>query len=68
MLKQNNTILRIKEVTELTTLSSSYIYKLTSLGKFPKSKKLTENTSVWLKSEVINWINEKLEDNREVVK
>lgn len=56
----NPELIRIDKVSELTTISKSHIHTLARQGKFPKSHKLGANTSVWLKSDVIQWINDKL--------
>ncbi len=53
-------LLRVKQVAEITSISTSYLHTLARNGKFPKPKKLTENTSVWLESEVYEWINDRL--------
>ena len=57
---ENPELIRIGEVSELTTISKSHIPTLARQGKFPKSRKLGANTSVWLKSEVIQWIKDRL--------
>lgn len=53
-------LIKIGEVSELTTISKSHIYTLARQGKFPKARKLTENSSVWLESEVIEWMQKRL--------
>lgn len=53
-------LIKIGEVSSLTTISKSHIYTLARQGKFPKARKLGVNTSVWLESEVLGWINERL--------
>lgn len=53
-------LIRIGEVSSLTTFSKQHIYTLARNGKFPKPRKLGANTSVWIKSEVVAWINERL--------
>jgi prophage regulatory protein len=53
--------IRIKQVAEMTTLSIPSIYRLASEGKFPKQIKLAENSSRWLESEVMDYINKKIE-------
>lgn len=56
----NHELIRIDKVSELTTISKSHIYTLCRNNKFPKPRKLGANTSVWLKADVIQWINDKL--------
>jgi len=53
-------LIRAKEVAKKVTLSVSHIYRLARDGKFPKPRKLSANTSVWLEEEVEQWINERL--------
>lgn len=53
-------LIRIGEVSNLTTISKSHIYTLARQGKFPKPRKISENTSVWLESEILNWMEDKL--------
>lgn len=55
-------IIKIKEVMELTAISRSQIYRLASMGKFPRSISLVPGgTSVgWLKSEILNFIQDRV--------
>lgn len=53
-------LIRIAEVSNLTTISKSHTYTLARQGKFPKPRKISENTSVWLESEILNWMEDKL--------
>jgi len=53
-------LIRISEVSNLTTISKSHIYTLIRAGKFPKSRKISTNSSVWLESEVFTWMEEQL--------
>ena len=57
---QDLKLIRISEVSNLTTISKSHIYTLARQGKFPKPRKISENTSVWLESEILNWMEDKL--------
>ena len=50
-------LLRIKEVSKVTGLSSSSIYKQIRLGNFPKSIKITSRATGWPADEVFK-INE----------
>jgi prophage regulatory protein len=57
--------LRISNVKERTGLSSSHIYRLQSLGRFPKSINLCGGRAVgWLESDVENWIESRIEQSR----
>jgi len=51
-----NTIIKINDVKKLTTFSRSTIYRLISLGKFPRQIKLSERSSGWLEQEVLNYL------------
>ena len=55
-------LLRVKAVSSLTTLAVSTIHlkARNKLDTFPKSKKLTPNTAVWLEEEVLHWIDNQL--------
>jgi prophage regulatory protein len=53
-------LIKISEVSALTTISKSHIYTLARAGKFPKSRKISTNSSVWLESEILAWMNEQL--------
>ena len=53
-------LIRIAEVSNLTTISKSHIYTLARQGRFPKPRRISENTSVWLESEVLDWMKDKL--------
>lgn len=49
-------ILRQPEVTRLTSLSKSSIYRLESIGQFPARVKLSESASGWKAEDVQAWI------------
>lgn len=53
-------LIRIGEVSKLTTISKSHIYTLARQGKFPKPRKISVNTSVWLQSEILQWMEDQL--------
>jgi len=59
-------ILKLPEVTKLTGLARSTIYKLISEERFPKQIKLTSFSSGWIKSEVEHWIDERIALSREL--
>ena len=48
--------LRIRDVCGLTALSQSHIYALQAKGQFPRSRKIASKVSVWLASDVDEWI------------
>jgi len=61
---QNQKLIRIKKVTQLTSLSKSYIYDLRNKGLFPKSVQLVSGgTSVaWVEQEVLDWIDSRIKE------
>ena len=53
-------VLDIRGVKELTTLSQSTIYALVKSGDFPPQKRIGPNRVVWLRADVVRWLEEKL--------
>lgn len=53
-------VLDVKGVVELTTYSKSVIYDLVKRGEFPKQKRIGPNRAVWVRSEVVDWLEAKL--------
>ena len=49
-------IIRLRGVVSSTGLARSTIYKLISLGEFPKSVPLVGRSVGWIESEVHDWI------------
>lgn len=56
----------MKFITQLTTLSDKWFYKLIQDGRFPKPIKFGRK-SLWLKSEVERWLMQRIEESREEV-
>ncbi len=54
-------ILKLKEISSLTKLSSSTIYRLVQAGEFPKPIKLAAHASGWLESDIDDWIRDRKE-------
>lgn len=52
--------LRLKEVTALTALSRSSIYKFMAEERFPQTLSLGDRAVAWLESEIDEWMEEKL--------
>ena len=48
--------IRLREVTTLTGLSRSTVYRLANEGRFPKAVKLGVRASGWRENEVREWI------------
>jgi len=57
-------IRKLSEVSEISGLSGSTIYRLAKKGQFPKPIKLGQRSSGWLKSEVEQWLQERIEASR----
>jgi prophage regulatory protein len=60
MADSDKIVLDLEGVIALTTLSQSTIYAMAKRGEFPKQKKIGPNRVVWLRSEVVAWLEEKL--------
>lgn len=58
--KEVQELIRLPEVMKMTCLSRAGIYKLIKNNKFPKQAKMTPRCSVWLKSEIQDFINKKV--------
>jgi prophage regulatory protein len=55
-----NKLIRMKHVKEITTLSSTTIYRKIAAGSFPKQFRLTDKTCAWVKQEVLDWVDERI--------
>lgn len=53
-------LLRIKDVSALTSLARATIYKYMSEGVFPKQVSLGANCVAWVESEVLEWVEAKI--------
>ena len=51
-----DSILRIKDVMQITTLSRTTLYRLIGRGDFPQPLKLGPNARGWRQSEVEAWV------------
>jgi prophage regulatory protein len=51
------TFLRIGDVRRLTGLSKSEVYRRARDGIFPKPHRLSHRVSVWIESDVRDWMN-----------
>lgn len=52
--------IRLNVVKEITSLSKSTIYRLISEGDFPKQVQIGKRAVVWVRSDINDWINQKL--------
>lgn len=55
-------IIRLKEVIDSTGLARSTIYKYMGAGGFPKPVSLGDRCVGWVESEVIDWIQLRIEE------
>ncbi|MDO9521498.1 MAG: AlpA family phage regulatory protein [Pseudohongiella sp.] len=58
-------MLRRKDVLYRTGKSQAAVYKDISLGLFPEPISISDNTSVWLESEINAWIQERLNERNQ---
>jgi len=49
-------VLKVRQVAEEINVSIPQVYKLVSLGRFPKPIKLGERGSGWIRTEVDAWL------------
>lgn len=59
--------LRLREVCARTGLSRSQIYRLESIGRFPRRIKLGELASAWIEAEVQQWCVERISASRKEI-
>ena len=52
--------LKLEQVLEIVPISRSALYLMSANGEFPKQIKLGNRSMAWSKSEVMEWVNEKL--------
>lgn len=57
-------ILKLPQVEIITGLSSSTIYRGAAAGSFPKPIKLGVRSSGFIKSEIEQWLSERIEASR----
>jgi len=58
-------LIRLDKVLEITTLSAPTIYRQIAKGQFPKQIKVSERSTRWSESEVLNYINDKFKSREE---
>ena len=56
--------IRMKELTAVVGLSKSTIYKLIIDNKFPQQVKVTQRTSAWRLSTIMNWMDGRAAANK----
>lgn len=58
-------VLKVKQVATEINVSVPQVYKLVSLGRFPKPIKLGERGSGWLTSEIDVWLQSRVDERDE---
>lgn len=53
--------IRLDKVKEITSLSKSTIYRLIAEGEFPRQIQVGKRAVVWVRTDINNWINQKLD-------
>lgn len=61
MKPDDNLVLDIGGVMDMTTLSQSTIYALAKRGEFPKQVRIGPNRVVWRRSDVVAWLEQKMQ-------
>ena len=54
-------VLKVRQVAEEISVSVPQVYKLAKEGRFPKPIKLGERGSGWLRTEVDDWLQSRVE-------
>ncbi|MZH06249.1 MAG: AlpA family phage regulatory protein [Nitrospinae bacterium] len=63
MTKENITqsrMMRMRQLTEYTSLSRAYIYQKISEGEFPPGNMISEGIRAWEKSEIDSWLDKRI--------
>lgn len=61
-------MISISDVKRITGLSKSTIYAEIKAGRIPKPVRLTRRRSAWIKSEVIGFLQDRIDDSRNFFK
>lgn len=61
-------LLRLKEVSQLTSLGKSTINLWVAHGKFPKPLTLSATIKVWRKKDLVEWIDKQVDAKSEAIK
>jgi len=57
-------LIKLKEVTEMTTLSKATIYRLIKQRKFPDSISVGSRAVAWRTIDILEWIQKKVDARR----
>ncbi|MBX3476683.1 MAG: AlpA family phage regulatory protein [Brevundimonas sp.] len=55
---------RMKELVDRCGISKAEIYRLIKLGRFPRQRRLSHKVSVWVRSDVEEWLNRRASGER----
>ena len=58
-------LIRLNEVKEYTGLGRSSIYKYMNDGLFPRSVSLGERATAWVDTEIIEWVQDRIDQRDE---
>jgi predicted DNA-binding transcriptional regulator AlpA len=61
---EESKLLRLKDVSKLTSLGQSTVNLWVAQGKFPKPTVLSMTIKVWRLKDVVAWIDQKVEDQK----
>jgi prophage regulatory protein len=67
-MESNNKLLRIADVSRITTLAKSTIWLKVSHNQFPKPTKLSPSITVWRESDIWQWINDHFQSTKSSTK
>ena len=56
-------MMRMKQLTNYTSLSRAYIYQKITEGTFPPGHMISQGIRAWEKSEIDAWLNERMGKN-----
>ena len=57
-------LLRLPQVQEIVSLSSSTLYAMVARGDFPAQVKIGPRASAWIESEVLAWVGDRISESR----
>ncbi|EJI6636916.1 helix-turn-helix transcriptional regulator [Escherichia coli] len=60
----SNNLIRLSDVMRRTGYGRAWIYRLISLGRFPKPVKIGSRSVAFIESEVDEWINQRIDASR----
>ena len=58
----NKTWYRVKDLSEILSMSDSTIWKMVKKDTFPKPKHITPRMTVWLRQDVLDWVEAKTKE------